>query len=294
MRSLSLLPRRWSPFYSVLFFFLWNQLLPSCDIFSLSLCGTWIEICVWFGCNVVPKPGRDAKWGWGRQNRLGRGLLSIAEVAVVCCAWRLMSLKLDGFLRPYRGSGDDWEQVWSKFTVLAEVSGWYTEAKMMARFPLLIEGPAFLVFSKMAEGDKKKKEKVQELMLTSFSLSKAYSYRAFQQRVLRLDETPDENVADLRRLLAMAGYATPNDDKGAIVVEQLLSGLPKKYDKELRLSCAGKEKTLSGCLELVRALREADGDSHAGHPMLLLPALVVVTGLFVRSSFRPPERYQEY
>ena len=62
-----------------------------------------------------------------------------------------MSLKLDGFLRPYRGSGDDWEQFWSKFTVLAEVSGWDTEA----RFPLFIEGPAFLVFSKMAEGDKK-------------------------------------------------------------------------------------------------------------------------------------------
>ena len=58
------------------------------------------------------------------------------------------------------------------FTVLAEVSGWDTEAKMIARFPLFIEGPAFLVFWKMAEGDKKKKEKVQELMLTSFSLSK--------------------------------------------------------------------------------------------------------------------------
>ena len=59
-----------------------------------------------------------------------------------------MLLKLDGFLRPYRGSGDDWEQFWSKFSVLAEVSGWDTEAKMMARFPLFIEGPPFLVFSK--------------------------------------------------------------------------------------------------------------------------------------------------
>ena len=96
--------------------------------------------------------------------------------------------------------------------------------------------------SKMAEGDKKKKEKVQELMLTSFSLSKTDAYRAFQQRMLRVDETPDENVVDLRRLLALAGYATPNDDKDAIVVEQLLSGLPKYYANELRLSCAGKEK----------------------------------------------------
>ena len=180
--------------------------------------------------------------------------------------------KLDGFLRPHRGSGDDWEQLWSKFTVLAEVSGWDTESKMMARFPLFIEGPAFLVFSKMAEGDKKKKEKVQELMLTSFSLSKADAYCAFQQRLLRVDETPDDYVADLRRLLALAGYATPNDDKDAIVVEQLLSGLPKHYAKELRLSCAGKEKTVSGCWELVRALREGDGHSHAGQAMIAAAA----------------------
>ena len=67
-----------------------------------------------------------------------------------------------------------------KFTVLAEVSPCNTGAKIVARFPLFIEGPAFLVFSKMAKGDKKKKEKVQELMLTSFSLSKADVYRAFQ------------------------------------------------------------------------------------------------------------------
>ena len=189
-----------------------------------------------------------------------------------------MSLKLDGFLKPYRGSGDDWEQFWSKFTVLAEVSGWDTEAKMMARFPLFIEGPAFLVFSKMAEADKKKKEKVQELMLTPFSLSKADAYRAFQQRMLRVDETPDEYVVDLRRLLALAGYATPNDDKDAVVVEQLLSGLPKHYAKELRLSCAGKETTVSGCLELVRALREGDGDSHAGQAMIAAAAAAAGSG----------------
>ena len=64
-------------------------------------------------------------------------------------------------------------------------------------------------------------------MLTSFSLSKADAGRAFQRRMLRADETPDECVADLRRLLALAWYAMPNDDKDTIVVEQLFSGLPK-------------------------------------------------------------------
>ena len=40
---------------------------------------------------------------------------------------------------------------------------------MMARFLLFIEGPAFFVFSGTADEDKKN---VQQLMLTSFSLSK--------------------------------------------------------------------------------------------------------------------------
>ena len=33
---------------------------------------------------------------------------------------------------------------------------------MMARFPLFIQGPVFLVFAKMANGDKKKREKERQ------------------------------------------------------------------------------------------------------------------------------------
>ena len=87
-----------------------------------------------------------------------------------------------------------------------------------------------------------------------------------------MDETLDEYVADLQRLLALARYAPPNDDKDAIVVEELLSGLPKKYTNDLRLSCGGKEKTFSGSLELVHVLREGDGDSHAGQTMIAAAA----------------------
>ena len=87
---------------------------------------------------------------------------------------------------------------------------------------------------------------------------------------------PDEYVTDLRCLLALAGYATANNDKDAIVVEQLLSGLPKNYAKELRLSFAGKEKTVSGCLELVRALREGDYDE--GQAMVAAAAAAAGSG----------------
>ena len=43
-----------------------------------------------------------------------------------------MSLKLDGFLKPYRGKEDDLATFWSKFMVLANVQKWDTDAKKMA------------------------------------------------------------------------------------------------------------------------------------------------------------------
>ena len=71
---------------------------------------------------------------------LRAGSSEVVDCGRSCCVVVpiVMSLKLDGFLRPYRGSGDDWDQFWSKFLVLADVSGWDTEEKAMSRFPLFL------------------------------------------------------------------------------------------------------------------------------------------------------------
>ena len=164
-----------------------------------------------------------------------------------------MSVKLEGFVKPFRGRGDNWDLFWSKFSVLADVSGWDTEAKYMARLPLFIEGDAFLVFSRMDPADKKKEDKVKDVMVKSFSAVSSEAYTQFTSRKLKPDESPDAFVADLRRLLESSGHKV-KDNKDAVMIAQLLAGLPRDISSQVRLAFAGKEMTISGCLDAVRAL----------------------------------------
>ena len=172
----------------------------------------------------------------------------------------MASLKVDNFVRAYRGKGDDWEHFWGKFSVLAKIQGWDTAEKRMKNFPLFLDGDAFLVFTRMPADDQKDEEKVNEKMKMSFSLTKAQAYRAFTTRTLREDESTDAYVADLQRLASLAGHAA-DDDKDPLLIEQMVSGLPSAFAKELRLSMASKEHSVSGCLASIRALGSAQSDS---------------------------------
>ena len=130
----------------------------------------------------------------------------------------------------------------------------------MARLPLFLEGDAFLVFSTMPTADKKKKDKVKDVMVKSFSAVLSEAYAQFTSRKLKLDESPDAFVADLRRLLESSGHEV-KDDKDAVMISQMLAGLPRDMSSQVRLSFAGKDLTLSGCLDAVRALVAARGVS---------------------------------
>ena len=156
----------------------------------------------------------------------------------------MASLKLDGFLKPYSGKGDDFTEFWEKFLVLAELSGWDTDDKKLKRLPLFLVDDAFLVHSKMPSADKADKDKVVALLQKSFSVSPSEAYKQFTCRKFRSDETPESYVADLRRLLALAGH----QDKGnadPVVIEQFVAGLPVDFAKELRLSSAGQALNVS-------------------------------------------------
>ena len=57
---------------------------------------------------------------------------------------------------------------------------------------------------------------------------------------MRVDEMPDVFVADLRRLLELAGHVPTDDDRDPVLLEQFLHGLPAEFEKELRVSSAGQ------------------------------------------------------
>ena len=87
----------------------------------------------------------------------------------------MASMKMDNFLKPFRGKDESWDPLWEKFQVLADIQGWDTEVKIMKHLPLFLDGDAFLVYSRMATADKKSKEKVVKKMLESFSLTEVAS-----------------------------------------------------------------------------------------------------------------------
>eukprot|EP00117_Sycon_ciliatum_P011312 scpid18689/ scgid1770/ Gag-Pol polyprotein; Matrix protein p10; p20; Capsid protein p25; Nucleocapsid protein p14; Protease p15; Reverse transcriptase/ribonuclease H p90; Integrase p46 len=168
-----------------------------------------------------------------------------------------MSLKVDGFVKPFKGKHDDWDMFWVKFQVIGECSGWDTEEKLMKRLPLFLESDALLVYSKMPTDDKKDKAKVVDVMKKTFGVSPGDAYRQFSSRRYRLDETPEAYVADLRRLLSAAGHSGDGDDN-AVIIEQLLAGLPVHLERQIRLSCAGVKFAVPDIVSKVRALAVVD------------------------------------
>ena len=146
-----------------------------------------------------------------------------------------MSFKVNGFVLQFRGRGDNFEQFWDKFMVLAAVQKWDSDEKKMDHLPLFLDGDTFLVYTRMLDTDKKKPTEVKKRMEQAFSVVKAQAYK-FTSHTLRIDESPDAYAADLLRLLKLSGHAVADDDadKDPVVVEQLLAGLPLEFARQQR------------------------------------------------------------
>ena len=60
----------------------------------------------------------------------------------------MASIQMDGFIKPFKGAGDDCDSFWQRFLVLCNIQNWDTEEKRTNHLPLLLEKDAFLVFTK--------------------------------------------------------------------------------------------------------------------------------------------------
>ena len=50
-----------------------------------------------------------------------------------------------------------------------------------------------------------------------------------------MDESPDAYVADLQRLLELSGHQV-DGDTDAVIVEQVIAGLPAEHARQLRMT----------------------------------------------------------
>ena len=206
---------------------------------------------------VRQQPGAETREGGTDESRTAVSRIQLSR------SQRVMSLKVDSFLKPFRGtSSEDFDVFWQKFSVLAKIQKWSDDAAMLLHLPLFLEGDAFLVFSKMADDDRKTMKEVEAKFREAFSCTPAAAYRQFVGRRLKPDESVDAYVADLQRLLALSGHQQSSGDD-PVVVEQFIAGLPTDFARQLRLSMAGKKLAISNCMEYVCVLRATSQDVRA-------------------------------
>ena len=190
----------------------------------------------------------------------------------------MSSICMDSYLRPFRGKGDDFNTFWDKFEVLAGIQGWSTDEDKMKRFPLFVEGDAFLVLMKMAAADRKDPAKVKEKMTSAFAVTASMAYSLFTSRKLRTDESVDTYVADLQRLLETAGHRVADAEKDRVLLEQFISGLSLEYARQVRMALAGKTPTLSQCMGIVRALQATESGAAATREPSVTAAVGAASG----------------
>ena len=169
-----------------------------------------------------------------------------------------MSLKLDGFLKPYRGKEDDLEAFWSKFLVLANANEWDNDDKKAKYLPLLLDKAAYTVYDALDDGKKKKPDDVKSALEEAFAPSAAEAYRSFTGRGMRSAETVDAYVADLKRLLSLSGHKISGDDKDPLLAEQVIRGLPRDFAREIRIQNSSNALTISDIVKRVRAMSVDD------------------------------------
>ena len=141
--------------------------------------------------------------------------------------------------------------------VLANVQKWDTDAKKMAHMPLMLDKAAYLVFDELSDNDKKDADKVKKALEIAFAPSAGESYRRFVACKMRVEESVDGYVADLKRLLTMSGHNVAADDKDPMLMKQFVSGLPANFAREVRIQCASGAKTMTEVTDRVRAMAVA-------------------------------------
>ncbi|XP_065196213.1 uncharacterized protein LOC135827687 [Sycon ciliatum] len=153
------------------------------------------------------------------------------------------------------GRGEDLEVFLTKFQLTAGHHGWTNKAQRAAQLPMFLEGQAFVVWNQLRDRDKKDDKTIASALRSAFGLTPAQAYSQFVKRILRVDESVDVYVSDLRRLLATSGHMETYDGRDPLLLEQFLAGLPPDFALQLRMQLAINDLTLAQCVGQVRTLR---------------------------------------
>ena len=79
-----------------------------------------------------------------------------------------MALRLDSFVRPFRGYADDLNAFWSKFMVTTAIQKWNSDAQKAQKMPLFLDGEAYIVWDDLSADNKKNLGAIKDALVAEF------------------------------------------------------------------------------------------------------------------------------
>ena len=114
--------------------------------------------------------------------------------------------------------------------------------------PLLLEGPAYAVYSHMEEEKKNESEAIENALLDAFSMSSIGAYEVLQSRKWS-GEPADVYLSDIQNLAERAGVASETLLKMSFIV-----GLPSDVSSQLRAATRINTMSLAETISQARVL----------------------------------------
>ena len=153
-------------------------------------------------------------------------------------------MKIQDAIKPYNGRGCIVEWL-DKLEAAAEMTG---EKDLLKVLSLLLEGPAYSVYSQLAEKDKKDVGKIKAALISSFGLDPFEAFSRFCQ--MRYDgEGIDVYAANLRNLAKQAEI-----ESDEVIRKKLATSLPDGVSRQLRALISSTDADLPGTIKLARTL----------------------------------------
>lgn len=138
-------------------------------------------------------------------------------------------IKLSDLIRQYDGSSDCLEWI-KKFELVMKLQNFKDYECVL---PLFLSGGAFSVYDSMSEEEKADYGKIKATLIRAFSKDAFMAYEEFINRKLKLGESVDIFVADLKRLNRLISeFASEDFIKCAFV-----NGLPEYMRSQIKASC---------------------------------------------------------
>ena len=162
-----------------------------------------------------------------------------------------MSLKLSELIKQYSGEDDVMEWI-NKLELVARLQN---IENLCTFLPLFLTGGAFNVYQSLSEEDKQDYGRLKKVFVNAFSVDQYTAYEKLKNRKLRMNESVDVYLAELRYLTSLVCRKTPLSDCEELIKVAFVSGLPDATKNQLKAICAIGSLSLQAVVERARNLK---------------------------------------